>query len=150
MKQLFYFLTALLVSFSISSCTVVGAGLDYSVNNNYPTHSDKMEIYKSKSQVIAKFGIPTKKDTYQGIEIWHYDLGGYTSTAAAAAPIGSGIYGSSSTSYSNRYVEFQFRGDNVINWRTKGVDFGREKYWLAMWTGFLIDCFAIGAALGSI
>ena len=147
MKKLLLLITITFLSFSFTSCTLVGAIVDYSINSSYDTHSDRMDRYNSKSQVIGSFGIPSQKDSYQGIEIWKYDLGGYTSTAAAATPIGSGVYGSSSTSYSNRYVEVHFQGDDVVNWRTKGVDYSEEKLWIGMWTGFIIDCGIIGASL---
>ena len=150
MRNLILLLTILTMVLSLNSCTLLGAGIDYSINNNYDTHSDRMRKYTTKSNVISSFGIPSQKDTYEGIDIWKYDLGGYTSTAASARPIGNGVYGSSSSTYSNRYVEFQFRGEDVVNWRTKGVDYGQEKRWIGMWTGFIIDCGFLGAALGSI
>jgi hypothetical protein len=150
MKNLLLSLTILTLALSLNSCTIVGAGIDYSINNSYDTHSDRMGQYTTKSKVISSFGIPNQKDTYEGLDIWKYDLGGYTNSAASAVPIGNGVYGSSSSTYSNRYVEFQFLGEDVINWRTKGVDYGQEKKWIGMWTGFLIDCGLLGAALGTI
>ena len=150
MKNLIICLAVLTFTFSFTSCSIVGAGIDYSFNKNYETHNERMEKYTTKSQVISKYGIPSQKDSYEGIEIWKYDLGGYTRTAAAATPIGNGVYGSSTSSYSNRYVEFHFRGDDTINWRSKGVDYAAPKLWFAMYTGMVIDSILLGLALGSV
>ena len=117
------------------------------------SHSDVMDKYKTKKDVIRGFGIPTNKDKFEGIDIWYYDKGSTSTTSSygnANTNLNSNTYSginantnaniSSTTRSYNKYVEFQFENDRVVNWRTKGIDYGDKPNWLGAYAfGFLID-----------
>ena len=98
-------------------------------NYNYTTHNEYMSNIKLKRDVISKWGAPTKKDTLEGLEIWYYSLAEEYSSkskgSATGVALANSVYGSSSstTLVSERYVEFQFENDIVVNWRSKGLDY---------------------------
>lgn len=103
-------------------------------NGNAYTHSEYMNKITTKRQVIQKFGSPTTQKSIEGIEIWYYDKG--TSAYATSYSTSTEV-----NSY-DKYVEFQFAADKVINWRTKGVNYGKvaPSSGVNMIFGLLIDC----------
>lgn len=58
------------------------------------THKQVMDKYKSKDQIVAKFGLPTSKKTEGEYEEWLYDYG--TKTITDAAAVGNGYSGTRS------------------------------------------------------
>ena len=124
----------------INSCTLVGYGVGHFALDK--THKDIMDTYTTKEQVVSSFGIPSQKETLEGIEVWRYDLG---ETTVSTARVGtnssrSAISGVGNSSTYSKYVEFQFRGDNVSKWRSGGVNY-RKYFWENILTtaGLLID-----------
>lgn len=141
-------LNAVLISFVLisSSCATY-------VWKASPTHQQVMDGYKTKDQVIRKFGIPTTKKTEGEYEEWYYDFGTKTVTNGeysqksgtarnTGSVAGTTYYGnpaiiSGSNSRSavagksisvtqdlKTYVKFTLQGDKVILWDTKGLDYG--------------------------
>jgi outer membrane protein assembly factor BamE (lipoprotein component of BamABCDE complex) len=123
-------------------------------NGNAYTHSEFMNNLTTKRQVIQKFGSPTTRESIEGIELWYYNKG--TSTYAYSSGtsntnlnsnynngINARTNASAGTSVSSyeKYVEFQFDGDRVVNWRTKGVNYGKvaPSYEANMILGMIID-----------
>ena len=98
------------------------------------THSEYMSNIKLKSDVIKKWGAPTKKDTIEGIEIWYYGLGEvYKSSNSGTGRQNTltksvSVTASNNTTVSEKYVEFQFdKNDNTVQrWRSKGVDYSSK------------------------
>ena len=134
-----------------SSCTILAPVVYLDKTKNQPTHEQIMDLYKNKRHVINEFGLPQKKDSYDGAEIWHYDLGSISSSSVViSSKYGIGA-GSSTTK--NQFIEFTFNGDKVVNWRSKNVNYGSPKRgeWavVAALGGFLLD-FIFLAATGII
>lgn len=153
----------LILTLLLSSCTIY---MPKRVEKNHvpdrtgKTHSEYMNQFKNKKDVLISFGIADKQEKIEGIEIWYYDKGtttisntsGRSSANLKDNPYGDGINANTnnrsttSTTSSTSYVEFQFEEDNVINYRTKGVNYGnvkkdtlkRKKRW-ATFHGILID-----------
>ena len=114
--------------------------MDYSINKRNPSHNDVMNNIKSKNTVIQKFGLPTKKETIAGTEVWYYSKGIRSNSSAVISPgIGNSIYGSSASNYSENYVEFHFQDDRVTHWRSRGVDYGSDNNWFYTSFGLIID-----------
>ena len=109
------------------------------------THNDVMTKYITKKDVITEFGVPTAKEQFEGIEIWFYDKGSTSRTSSYGNANTYGYSGinasaSSTTKTYNKYVEFQFENDRVVNWRTEGIDYGDQTDWRWPWAiGVLID-----------
>jgi len=124
----------------LNSCTFILPEL----SNGYTSHSEVMSEYSYKYQVRNSFGMPTYRKNYDGVEFWYYDMGSVSNSTGIVTPFGNGAIGSSEVSSYNRYVEFQFKGENVINWRTRGIDYkrGTPKSELYAW-GALIDFFVV-------
>ena len=124
----------------MNSCTLVGYGVGHFALDK--THNDIMNTFKTKEQVVSSFGIPSQKETLEGIEVWRYDLG---ETTVSTARVGtnssrSAISGTGNSSTYSKYVEFQFRGENVSRWRSGVVNY-RKYFWENILTsaGLLID-----------
>ena len=153
----------LILTLLLSSCTIY---MPMRVDKNHvpdqtgKTHSEYMNQFKDKKDVVKSFGIADKQEKIEGIEIWYYDKGTTTTSNTRGRStanlkdnaFGNGINANSnnrsttSTTSSTSYVEFQFEEENVINYRTKGVDYGtvkkdtlKRKKTFAYIYGFLID-----------
>jgi len=112
------------------------------------SHRDAMsEKFKTKKDVFTEFGAADKKDEFEGIEVWTYNLAERTTGVGTKInisntetkrnknnpnlmPIDRSIE-SSSTSISNTvfgsttrndYVTFWFEEDNVVNWESLGLN----------------------------
>lgn len=85
MKYLFFLTFSLFLLCSSCSIKVVEATT---------THKQVMDRYKSKDQIVAKFGLPTNKKTEGEYEEWLYDYG--TKTITDAAAVGNGYSGTRS------------------------------------------------------
>lgn len=116
---------------SLASCTSV----------KY-THEQVMDRYTTKSDIAEKFGVPTQKRYEGNIEQWYYDLGQVTRSGSYRTNGNSnstvnvvGNTATINTTYTpatvtnwtrtyNRYIIVMFdeRG-NVVNWKTKGVNY---------------------------
>ena len=119
------------------------------------THEDYMSKFSTKRDVVGSFGVPTKKQNAEGLEIWYFDLG---SSSSSRTNVGiynnnNNAYGNTTTNTYDKYVEFQFNegSDYVVRWRSKGVDYGKKEYkkgyWGAFWTGYVVDLTAICVGL---
>ncbi len=110
----FLFFSILTLNAFLSSCTLIGMAGDQVVNVNRRSHSQIMDRYNTKDDVIRDYGIPSKRNRIRGKEIWRY------------------------MEISGSYTEFHFIEDSVVNWRTRGVDVS-EKTELFQTIGLIID-----------
>ena len=108
MKKL---ILGLFVMISLTSCSE----LLYS-------HSDVMGSYRTKSSLISKFGLPSEKRVEGNIEEWYYSYGSVTSAVGLSRNTSIGTIGRASASTSDRYIKFQLRGEDVVNWSSGGVN----------------------------
>ena len=144
-----------------SSCTIVLPVTSMQLSKkNKITHSDLMGQYDTKKDVIRKFGFTNNKQNEEGVEIWYYNFGTVTNSNTrisgnkktninsnySGVNVNSNLsgYGNTTTSSYKKYAEFQFEGDQVVNWRTKGLNYGnyeKRKQTAVMWYlgGLLID-----------
>jgi hypothetical protein len=82
-----------------------------------------MNNYKTKSDVISRFGLPTEKRKEGDIEEWYYSFGSRTvseyekTTYFNNPPV---ISGESNTT--QKYIKFSIKNDAVTNWTSQGVD----------------------------
>ena len=110
------------------------------------SHQQAMDSYKTADQLIKEFGIPTSKRVDGELEEWNYLFGVKTVTekkASLKAAFGSkksndtftptannsggGSAGASAQSVSQEiktFVKFTLKGDEVITWKSNGVDYG--------------------------
>jgi hypothetical protein len=108
------------------------------------THKQVMDSYKTKEQVIGKFGIPTSKRIDGDYEELYYLYGVKTVTNKNASI--KALFGSSKTNFLTStdksgnananaaaqtisqevktYVKFTLKGNNVVTWESNGVDYG--------------------------
>ena len=155
----------LILTLLLSSCTIYmpkRVAKNHVPNHSGMTHSERMGQYDTKKDVIRKFGFTNDKQNEEGIEIWYYNFGAVTNSNTRISGNQetniksnySGVnvktdlsgYENTTTSSYNKFAEFQFEGDRVINWRTKGLDYGnfkkdnlkRKKTWAYIY-GALID-----------
>lgn len=110
------------------------------------SHRDAMsEKFKTKKDVFTEFGAADKKDEYEGIEVWTYNLAERTIGVGTTLnisntetkqnrnnpnlkPIDRSIVSSSTTvsganissTTKNDYVTFWFEEDNVVKWESLG------------------------------
>ena len=100
------------------------------------SHEQVMDGYKTKDQVIARFGMPTSRRTDIGLEEWTYDYGTKSVTKKNASLsgvlhrnntiIGTSRDGSASGNSNSEsgdvkiFVKFTFKVDSAINWTTRG------------------------------
>ena len=154
MKKFTYLSIFTLLNYLLQSCTLVFP-LIQSENEKgtLVTHSEVMDKYKTKRDVVKGFGIPSNKDKFEGIEIWYYDKGSTSTTSAygsANTNLNSNTYSginantsaraNSTTRTYNKYIEFQFENDRVTNWRTKGIDYAEySAVPTALFSGMLAD-----------
>ena len=106
-EKTFYIKLFLLISI-VSSCT-----------KTLYTHNDVMNRYKTKTDIITKFGMPTEKRSESGLEEWYYNFGTKT-TYTYSNTQSSLLTGNANTS--NKFVKFIIKNDSVVNWKTQGVD----------------------------
>jgi hypothetical protein len=141
-----YYLFLFILFYTISSCSRY-------VIQTVTTHQEVMNSYKTKEQIIKKFGLPTIKKNEGKFEEWYYEFSAKTITDGAAVSRtntnrngsvvgGSTYFGnpalvSGNNSRTNNtaqsrvitqevktYVKFTLEGDKVILWDSKGVDYG--------------------------
>ena len=161
MKKLL--LSTILISY-FSSCTLILPNV--LVAKKAPIyHSDEMDKYKNKRDVVNSFGLPNNEGSFEEIEIWYYDMGStagsYSRTDGTISNsfLNNGLKlnsGTSTNTFSyNKYVEFHFdENNNVINWRTKGVDYGNyyernsNKFMFGL-LGLLVDVFILAGLNGA-
>ena len=111
------------------------------------THQQYMSNFNTKRDVVGNYGAATNKQIEEGIEIWYYDLGetAYSKTNVGTYNNNNNAYGRTTTTYSDKYVEFQFyeNSDKVIRWRSNGVNYAEKKfkdgYYPLLWTGLALD-----------
>ena len=144
-----------LCALSLQSCMVVfpmAKGQIDEQRGMTQSHESFMDEFNTKQDIIRQWGSPSSKETIEGIELWYYHLGS-TSRAYSAgsvntnvAPNYNGVNSNSNTSIGttinsyDKYVEFQFQEDKVVNWRTKGVNYATESNQFgAYMVGLLID-----------
>ena len=106
-KKPFYIMLFLLIAV-VSSCT-----------KTLYTHNDVMNRYKTKADIITKFGLPSEKRSESGLEEWYYNFGTKT-TYTYSNTQSSLLTGNANTS--NKFVKFIIKNDSVVNWTTQGVD----------------------------
>lgn len=83
-------------------------------------HNDIMNSYRTKEQVYRGFGMPARTMKDGNIEFLLYDYG--SAYRGSRSQIGSvDFYNLNEV---QKYVEFTIENNRVINWRTKGVNFG--------------------------
>ena len=137
-----YFFTICSLTLLLQSCTIALPAMVTSAakaNGSAYSHQEYMKRVTTKRQVVQVFGSPSKKETIEGLELWYYDKGtrsyAYT-TGTANTNLNSNYRGGidantnasvgSSTNTYDKYVEFQFVNDKVVNWRSRGVDYGKQ------------------------
>ncbi|HEY4325476.1 MAG TPA: hypothetical protein VGN20_15880 [Mucilaginibacter sp.] len=104
------------------------------------THSQVMERYKSKQDVVAEFGLPAEKRSGEGIEEWIYNYGAVSTTTtygnqntnnSVNGTASGGVNGNSNTNTAvvtqvnqyDRYVKFTFdTNGNVLKWGSQGIN----------------------------
>ena len=132
----------------LSSCTLLLPAIISSRNPASRTktfttpHDSVMGQYKTKDQVYAEFGLADRKNPYKDLKTWTY----YRSPATFTS---SSLSGTSQTSKTDIMVSFDFQGEDVMNWRSRGVDYsystrenititgGFNWYWAI--PGFVVD-----------
>jgi hypothetical protein len=140
------FLTMLVLGSCGSSSDIVNRPVYY---DTVITHDKFMRTnYANKVQVFSKYGVATRKDTLQNIEVWYYRLGESTKSQTETInnskgevqqnpwnlvlpPISQSVNvetrsTSSGITYSvstDNYVQFWFHKDSVIKYDSKGVDY---------------------------
>jgi len=98
-----------------------------------------MEQFKTKSDIVNRFGLPTEKREGEGIIEWVYNFGtvsvasnfGNSNTRASVYGNSNSAYGSANTNSMNvtqftqysRYIKFTLdQQGNVMKWESQGVD----------------------------
>jgi hypothetical protein len=87
------------------------------------SHNDVMDAYRTKSDIITRFGLPTEKRQEGDIEEWYYSYGSRTSSVYNNIAYGNNrpvIIGRSNTT--DKYIKFTLKNDKVTNWTTQGVN----------------------------
>lgn len=148
MRKLKFFEVLLLSSIiiTISGCSALSVQ-PYDVPEYITiSHRDAMnEKFKTKKDVFTEFGAADKKDEFEGIEVWTYNLAERTNGVGTTTTISNTktkqnknnpnlmpidrFIESSSTSISNTafgsttkndYITFWFEEDNVVKWESLG------------------------------
>lgn len=159
MKQFTVYLLAIACALPFTNCTKV-----------VYSHSSYLSQFRTKDQVIGRFGLPNNKQEAEGVTEWYYDFGrvstgigmAQTNSNATVNGYGNSVsgYGSRNTlgitqySTTDRYLKFIFNSDGqVTSWNSQGVDFTKRKSKTALNIILIVvgvaACVAIGAALGS-
>jgi hypothetical protein len=148
--------------FIILTCVIGGCSIpvsNFEVTPKYdvtPTvvlpHDEVMAIdFPTKKSVFVRFGSPTNKETFEGIENWYYKLSQVTNSNSIIRSTGVGQIGQNpnnpglppiartlittqanlSNTVTNSttvetYLKFWFVNDSVMQWETFGVNFARE------------------------
>jgi hypothetical protein len=125
----FFILLAVII---FNSCTII---LPLTVEPD-KTHKEVMDKFQTKMQVFARYGMPTKKDVIDGIEIYYYYLGSTSNSTTRAYSYSfnpnalnspNTLFGKSNTTTIPKYVEFHFIDDKIVNWRSGGVNYGTNR-----------------------
>jgi len=146
MKHLFKVLFLSSIMITISGCSALNVQ-PYDVPEYITiSHRDAMnEKFKTKKDVFTEFGAADKKDEYEGIEVWTYNLAERTIGVGTTInisntetkqnrnnpnlmPIDRSIVSSSTTvsganissTTKNDYVTFWFDNDKVVKWESLG------------------------------
>ena len=154
---------ALLISLcalSLQSCSVVFPVAKIQIDKQQgkteqsQSHGSFMDEFSTKQEIIREWGLPSSRETIEGIEIWYYSLGSTSRGYSAGSVNTDGRISSGSTINSyDKYVEFQFQEDKVVNWRTQGVNYGYEPMpkWIGPYfVGILIDSILLSIWLISL
>ena len=150
MKKLF--LSTILISY-FTSCTIILPAVLDSSKGPRISNSDAMDQYKNQRDVVNSFGLPNNKGSFEELEIWYYNMGSAsgsysrTNGTVSNSLLNNGLNVNSGTSTNtfsyNKYVEFHFdENNNVIHWRTKGVNYGniRERKKAILINSYLGAC----------
>jgi hypothetical protein len=136
-----YLLTIGCLTLLLQSCTIALPAMATTAakaDGTAYSHQEYMNKVTTKRQVVQKFGSPSSKERIEGLELWFYDKGtnSYAYTTGTANTNLKSNYngrvdantrasvGTRVNSY-DKYVEFQFVNDKVVNWRSRGVDYGK-------------------------
>ena len=87
------------------------------------SHNDVMDAYRTKSDIITRFGLPTEKRQEGDIEEWYYSFGSRTSSVYNNIAYGNNrpvIIGKSNTT--EKYIKFTLKNNAVTSWTTQGVN----------------------------
>ncbi len=104
------------------------------------THTQVMDTYKNKKDVVLRFGQPTEKSQHEGTEEWIYNFGKINDKTTSEATVttanvssadgsayksGNNISGNRATSGKYRkYVKFTFDSSGEVKkWDSKRVDY---------------------------
>ena len=92
------------------------------------THSQVLNRYKTKDQVLRAFGVPAYKNGEGNYEEWTYDFGSTNVTRSSANAYnnyygGVSANGTTTNQTYNRYVKYTFNGDWVARVTSSGVDY---------------------------
>ena len=126
------FAAIMLVTFLCESCT-----------KTLYTQDEVMSRYRTKNDVIARFGLPSNKSSEGTVTQFYYDYGnvsvssgyGRSNTNASVYGTYNGVSGNSNTNAFGiaqttnytKYVKFVFdNNDNVINWETYGINMAEK------------------------
>lgn len=104
------------------------------------THQQEMDKFRTKNDVIKRFGIPESKETSGEYEQWIFKYGTTSSSSTYSTPYNSNTqirknqdgvelntysnprFNYNYTNTSNNYVRFVFKNDYVVSYETRGVD----------------------------
>ena len=120
--------------------TAEGSACRTDVSEYYYSHKTVMGRYKTKDQVFEIFGIPSKKDSHNQRTLWYY--------LYPKDPRYDWDY--------DRFIKFTFRGEDVVNWKSRGKDFSEyshterkalDNFGTCLAVGLVIDSFVFGAAI---
>ena len=153
LKSLRFIILLTLCPLFLSGCMLLFPAIGDTSSDR--THSEYMDLFETKGQVLSVFGPPTSKDFADGNEYWSYNLGTVQNSYAGATGnaynsyngvrANASAYGTSS-SY-NKTVRFTIRGDRVTYWTTKGVNYeDRSAYWNLFLWGYIVDMGVLLAA----
>jgi hypothetical protein len=103
------------------------------------THQQVMATFRTRADIVDRFGLPTEKREGEGIIEWIYNFGtisvasnfGNSHTGATIYANNGSAYGSSNTMSANvtsftqfnKYIKFTLdNSGNVTKWQSQGVD----------------------------
>ena len=133
---------------NLTSCTILLPLIATSNNDKKESHEEMMNVVKNKSLALKVWGMPQKRENIAGKEIWYYDLGSISTTYGNVGVGTNRLRYNEFSGILTSYIELHFEGDNVVHWRTQGVNYSKKKDFgeYALY-GMLIDLCALAAGL---
>lgn len=86
------------------------------------SHNDIMNNYKTKSDVISRFGLPTEKRKEGDLEEWYYSYGSLTVSEYEKTNYFNTPVVSSESNTTQKFLKFTLKNNIVTNWTSQGVN----------------------------